>query len=1475
MGWIAAAACDTLGAMPPHSEPEDGAASTLLHPHAHAATITVREREGGTQMARRGAAARGEEAVDRIDRYVILRELGRGGMGVVYAAYDTVLDRKVALKLLRDRVGGVEGHERMLREARALARLSHPNVVGIYEVGEVGQRVFLTMEMVDGISLRAWLRAQPRGQAEILAAFLQAAEGLAAAHAAGLVHRDFKPDNVLVGDDGRVRVMDFGLARLETEAAEAASPSRAAVDPLLTAAGALLGTPAYMAPEQHMGLVAYAVADIFSFAVALYEALHGERPFQGTSAAELSERVLGGRRTHAPTPGRVPAWLQAVVLRGMAVEPIDRWPTMRAFAAALRADPRVQIRRLLAATVAIAGALGLAFGLPVAWHALQVRREHERVSALAEARLQVVEALPRHTDASEADAAFTAFLAAEEHRGTRALSRAWLRRGQAAWSAGQVDAALDAMARAYVEANEPVDIVAAMRAIAEVHHARWQPVELAAVLAVLAEHGGDGDPAVLRMRVDAALEHNDVGAALTAVTAPAAPPELAGLRPLLAPLTRMRSLGLRGEQVVPVRSAAGPGFVVLSGVGTRLTLTDAALRPRATLDVPGGVQELVAGRPAYFSAVAGASTLFTWEGGAPTPVWTDPTPEPMFWPRIAAWVELAGGGAFYFGGQWTRRGFYRLGETDGAWQRTPAHAETHAGSSDLGALLAEDLDGDGRRELVLGTGVWNLLDVRVFRDGDGGLELVDTRAPGRITGLAALRDADTTRLAVLKDDRYAPFSAPPHTGEEAGVYLYELRAGRLIDVGHLPLPRRGELAALPIAERLLDCDLDGDGRRDLVAGLTGNTGASAREREPHAAVFRQRPGGGFDRVVLGVHPLACAQLDDDVADELVVRGLGPDAQAVWALGVGDTPVPPRVDAAPPAPAPPFVDPLLTDRWTRAGQLVASGLTQAAVRVLGDTAKLTANAGDEQRFLVRAAGLLQDHGQTRAAADLYERAARRVALPGAVALRAADAHLGVGEVAAADRLLRSSLEEPGQDASTRVAARARLSVLAPLLDRTVTVSLAAPLAPAWQLNPLALHHDLRARILHLATDGYGEELASLPLAWSGDAVAMTIDLSVVHLEIGAEIEFALVDAEGRTIISVGLVRPTGFQQQQTLTCHDPSQPTRAVFGEVPTTTRTRRRIHARVLWDPVRRRVVCDAEVDEHAAHFASRPLALPARPGPARLVIRAAPRAVSLVVGELHGLTLHGALPPPVPTPRPGPRQRAAHLLVAGRPAEALQQLAADELPLWRFLALDRLREPVGAAAALRRYLADTPPVSPGDTDPLRRLLRAQPDRVGAPLRAIVGADIYPHVASVMYSAFRYHPDEAWVHELLLTEFPWRDGLDAVDPDTRLSLLLMHAVALAANDRHAEASVVTWSAVAAARDPSLSPELPRLTAAWLVLAAKLAAEAPDAAIAAVQEAILSSPSPATTRNQARTLAEFDALGADPAWLATVGPGVGR
>ena len=311
---------------------------------------------------------------ERPGRYVLLGELGRGGMGVVHAAYDTTLDRKVALKLLRD-TGVAESHLRMLREARVLARLSHPNVVAIYEVGEVGEQVFVAMELVEGLNLRAWLADRTRTQADILAVFLQAAEGLIAAHAAGLVHRDFKPDNVVIGVDGRVRVMDFGLARrsLEAPAPRDEEVITRPSDPQLTVTGAILGTPAYMAPEQHLGLPVTAAADIYSFAVALYEALHGARPYQGTSTRELADRVLRGKRTHTVQAGRVPAWLQAIVERGMALELVDRWPSMAAFAAALRRDP-TRRRRLLAGLTVV----GLA---AATWFGAQHHRESTQIAA--------------------------------------------------------------------------------------------------------------------------------------------------------------------------------------------------------------------------------------------------------------------------------------------------------------------------------------------------------------------------------------------------------------------------------------------------------------------------------------------------------------------------------------------------------------------------------------------------------------------------------------------------------------------------------------------------------------------------------------------------------------------------------------------------------------------------------------------------------------------------------------------------------------------------------------------------------------------------------------------------------------------------------------------------------------------------------------------------------------------------------------
>jgi eukaryotic-like serine/threonine-protein kinase len=296
-----------------------------------------------------------------LGRFVILELVGRGGMGVVYAAYDPRLDRRVALKLLPPRTEERDSEEeRLLREAQALARLSHPNVITVYDVGAIDGRVFIAMEFVVGQTLGAWLRQTRRSWRDILGVFLPAGRGLEAAHAAGLVHRDFKPGNVLVGRE-RVVVVDFGLARVhglptpELDGEARGRPSEASVpalDRALTHAGALLGTPAYMAPEQRAGGTSSAAADQFSFCVALYEAVYGQRPFDDD---DLAAPHPAAATPHDPPTGTgVPSWLGRILNRGLRIEPAERFPSMGALLGALSHDPRQMQRRWWTAAGAVA-----------------------------------------------------------------------------------------------------------------------------------------------------------------------------------------------------------------------------------------------------------------------------------------------------------------------------------------------------------------------------------------------------------------------------------------------------------------------------------------------------------------------------------------------------------------------------------------------------------------------------------------------------------------------------------------------------------------------------------------------------------------------------------------------------------------------------------------------------------------------------------------------------------------------------------------------------------------------------------------------------------------------------------------------------------------------------------------------------------------------------------------------------------------
>jgi tetratricopeptide (TPR) repeat protein/predicted Ser/Thr protein kinase len=311
----------------------------------------------------------------RVDRYQLLGMVGRGNMGEVYAAYHPDLDRRIALKVLRELdVGSPERRARLSREARAIARLSHPNVISVFDAGTFEGRVYIAMEFIDGVTLDAWLAASNRTWREVVDVFVAAGRGLAAAHGAGIVHRDFKPQNIMIARDGTARVMDFGLARLLEEDA---GPDRDGEQPItgqdvfgrvpanVTMTGALVGTPAYMAPEQFHGRSIDARADQFSFCVALHEALHGRRPRlphlpvasgeaeSSSSAARAAQATAarGGSRRSGP-----PAWLKSIIARGLSPDRERRFGSMDQLLRAL-ARGRARVRR---ASLAMAALLALA-----------------------------------------------------------------------------------------------------------------------------------------------------------------------------------------------------------------------------------------------------------------------------------------------------------------------------------------------------------------------------------------------------------------------------------------------------------------------------------------------------------------------------------------------------------------------------------------------------------------------------------------------------------------------------------------------------------------------------------------------------------------------------------------------------------------------------------------------------------------------------------------------------------------------------------------------------------------------------------------------------------------------------------------------------------------------------------------------------------------------------------------------------------
>jgi tetratricopeptide (TPR) repeat protein/tRNA A-37 threonylcarbamoyl transferase component Bud32 len=315
---------------------------------------------------------------DALNRYVILERLGAGGMGEVYTAWDPVLDRKVAVKIIR-----AEPHERelagdltkrLLNEAQALAKLSHPNVVMVHDVGVMDDRIYLAMEFVQGQTLTSWLKETPRSWQQVVEVFLTAGEGLAAAHDVGITHRDFKPDNVVVSSDGRLRVMDFGLAHARAEPKKRDDGS--GLRRTITAPGTILGTPAYMSPEALYSKPTDFRSDEFSYCVALFEGLYGVRPFEGTTPGAIAAEIDANRVRAAPADSKVPRRIHQLILKGLRRAPEERFQTMRALLVQLGRTQGNSRRARSFGTVAAIALLSMA---TVGW---LVHRERDRCAHL-------------------------------------------------------------------------------------------------------------------------------------------------------------------------------------------------------------------------------------------------------------------------------------------------------------------------------------------------------------------------------------------------------------------------------------------------------------------------------------------------------------------------------------------------------------------------------------------------------------------------------------------------------------------------------------------------------------------------------------------------------------------------------------------------------------------------------------------------------------------------------------------------------------------------------------------------------------------------------------------------------------------------------------------------------------------------------------------------------------------------------------
>ena len=1272
----------------------------------------------------------------QIARFAILRELGRGAMGVVYAGYDEELDRRVAIKLvdLGDPDRASLGRNQLLREAQALARLIHPNVVAVFEAGVHDGRVYLAMEYVHGVDLEQWLAAGPRGWREVAATFLQAGAGLLAAHKVGLIHRDFKPSNVLVGDDGGVRVADFGLATPRGDlAGDAAAPEASDLQrssgarsrqlaATIAGAGALVGTPAYMAPEMFSREPATAASDQYAFCVALYEALYGRLPFATDSLVTLVYEVFHAELPAAPPDPAVPAWLHALVLRGLARDPAQRFPDLAALLAELARDPegerlrrRTRRRQLIAAVVLT---LLVVVG-GVAIYRTVVREAHER---RAEARLEVLREqlgdLRRAGRDDEAAQVFASFTALADNRGTAALGRAYRE-----WGAAQSDpdAAIDALAAGYVHARTRDDRLSSLRGLTLRMAARGDADGAAAALATLDAQAPEfvADPELRELRVATALAQRDFAAALAALADPesgaarilsrlarATEPRVDDLMPLpIKPwfgladldsdgrpevLTGAPGLGdgviqvLRGDPTLArIAELRVPALVRADGVTIAVKLSEA---PYLLSGFGGAPRLLIAGEnpghDPHGQRIFGILPLTP--GAAPELVWTDSETHPA-----VGDLDRDGAPELYLATSTYSRHLRRLTrDPAGTWQRDAPHPGTDTVHSDLLALAVADLDGDAVPELIVAAAGWTAYDLRVLRDdGHGGLALVTRKTLGAVKSLTTVRADGRVRIAAIKGADYPSerrFPAGDHTGPPSGLYILELAGDVLETVQFVPA------GVNEVWGRVTGADLDGDARDELVAADELHDGMLVFARGDQRFGEPLRIGGGEPRLV--------ANLDGDPEAEIVV--LTADGHTL-VLGAGEAPTPTLPRALPKARPvrEDIADPAIAEAWRHAEDLAALGLPDRTADELVAMSRLSRDA--QADMLLRAGELYAAAGKHALAAAQFTAAAARSDLAEEALAGAIASHRTLREFSAAAALAEAKAALPGQGAAAQAKAHADAVALrqAATLGPALALRFDGPLDPGWRIyDPLAVTRDPGSQALSLRTSSE-RVLAELPLEWDGGSVDLTVDFSLDHLDWGTLLEVSVSRADDDDSWLALALRSGGSTAR-------PSRGVSANWGprsenwglrhDLPPGFTGRVRVHLR---HDVELGLAL-AEVTPTGAPGARKALndAPPGPPrGPLRLRLTSRTEDTQLVGRvRVHAIDLTGFRPGAWPTAADADTA-TARLIAEGELGSALGRLsgATAGVPgLWRAHLLARLGHADAAAEALTLALRGTPDFS-------------------------------------------------------------------------------------------------------------------------------------------------------------------------------------